>query len=315
MLVPIVLFVYNRPEHTRRTIEALQNNIDVAGSDLYVFSDGPKGVLDEKVLQVRKYIGKISGFRSVEILERNKNWGLSANIIDGVTQIVYRHERVIVLEDDILTSRHFVTFMNEGLRILEPDVRVKTISGYTDPYYYGKATAPFLTRKATSWGWGTWKRAWNEIEWDIGALLKKYETASQQRRLNILGNDYYAMLLQQKEGIIDSWAIRSYASFVYKEGFHLSPHIPLSINIGLDGSGIHCGKSDYYHYSEEQLSGARIDIRKENIMLNVKDEIARPIEDFSKEEKRGRNTEREGGLHKVKKALDCVLEKIMGTRQ
>ena len=103
ILAPIVLFTYNRPWHTRQTIEALQKNHLASESVIFIFSDGPKTKEDEpKVEEVRKFLKTIQGFKQIEIIEREKNWGLAKNIIDGVTKVVNEYGKVIVLEDDII---------------------------------------------------------------------------------------------------------------------------------------------------------------------------------------------------------------------
>src|SRR5689334_19947926 len=115
-LAPITLFVYNRPEHTRRTVEALLKNELAAESDLFIFSDAPKKPeSDESVRMVRDYIHAITGFKSVTIIERDRNWGLADSIIDGVTSVVNQYGRIIVLEDDLVVSAHFLEYMNTAL--------------------------------------------------------------------------------------------------------------------------------------------------------------------------------------------------------
>ena len=131
---PIVLFVYNRIEHTKITIEALKNNIYADESDLYIFSDGPKNEgAFEKVNEIRKILRNISGFRNVYIIEREKNYGLADNIISGVTEIVNKYKKVIVLEDDIVTSKYFLKFMNDSLDRYENNNEVMSVSGYISP--------------------------------------------------------------------------------------------------------------------------------------------------------------------------------------
>ncbi len=130
-LAPIILFTYNRPWHTRQTIEALQKNLYADKSRLIILSDGPKTEIDvPKVQKVREYIKTVKGFRSIEIIEREKNWGLANNIIDGVTRIINEYGKIIVLEDDIVTSPYFLKFMNEALEFYKDEERVMHISGY-----------------------------------------------------------------------------------------------------------------------------------------------------------------------------------------
>src|SRR5690348_17752623 len=108
MTAPIALFVYNRPEHTRRTVEALRHNRLAGHSRLDVFADGPKVPGDANVAAVRAYIRGIDGFASVSIHEREANAGLARSIIDGVTRVCEECDRVIVLEDDMVTTPWFL---------------------------------------------------------------------------------------------------------------------------------------------------------------------------------------------------------------
>ena len=114
---PIALFVYNRPQHTLETVQALLKNPECAQSDLYIFSDAAKNLdAQDAVSEVRAYVRQISGFQTISIIEREENWGLANSIIDGVTQLCRQYGKVIVLEDDLETSPHFLKYMNFKLR-------------------------------------------------------------------------------------------------------------------------------------------------------------------------------------------------------
>ena len=165
-LSPIVLFVYNRPWHTRQAIKALQNNELADRSDLFIYSDGPKGEQTDKAVQkVREYIYTINGFKTVTIRERKENMGLAGSIIDGVTAIVKEYGRVVVLEDDLVTSPFFLRYMNDALKLYEHDERIISIAGYIYPLSV-KLPTTFFLRGADCWGWATWKRGWNHFEKD-----------------------------------------------------------------------------------------------------------------------------------------------------
>ena len=159
-VTPIALFVYNRLGHTQRTIEALKQNILAENSGLIIFSDAPKSEAQtDAVQEVRKYIREIEGFQSVTIVEREANLGLARSIIDGVTTIVSKYGRIIVLEDDMVTSQYFLTYMNEALEKYADDERVVSIHGYVYPVKQSLPDAFFLPG-ADCWGWATWSRGW-----------------------------------------------------------------------------------------------------------------------------------------------------------
>ncbi|MDD4082332.1 MAG: glycosyltransferase [Sphaerochaetaceae bacterium] len=154
---PIVLFVYSRLDHTKRTVEALKNNLLADESNLIIFSDAPKNEKSKKAVEeVRKYIHSIKGFKSVKIIERKNNVGLANSIIDGVTKVVNKYGKIIVLEDDLVTSKYFLNFMNDSLELYKNESKVISISGYTYPV--GGLAETFFIKGTDCWGWATWKR-------------------------------------------------------------------------------------------------------------------------------------------------------------
>ena len=127
---PVALFLYNRPNQARRTVEALQRNGMADQTPLFVFCDGARTAQDAPGVEaVRNFAGSITGFAAVEVIERERNLGLSASIIDGVGDICSRFGRVIVLEDDLVTAPHFLRYMNDGLDLYAADDRVIAVQG------------------------------------------------------------------------------------------------------------------------------------------------------------------------------------------
>jgi len=238
---PIALFVYNRPRHTRQTVEALLKNEIAGESDLFIFSDYPKNSENANdVREVREYVKTISGFRSVSVVERDKNWGLANSIIDGVTSVVNDRERIIVLEDDLVVSPYFLDFMNRALKKYESEQQVIQVSGYMFPVKLKiKEDALFLPL-TTSWGWATWKRAWQLFDPDANGYPQVNEDLEMRKRFNLDGTyDYFSMLEAQLAGKVDSWAIRWYLTTFLIGGLTLYPRQSLILNTGFDGSGTH----------------------------------------------------------------------------
>lgn len=247
---PIALFVYNRPEHTRRTIHSLQNNEEQKNSDLFIFSDGPKDEASSvEVDLVRKYINTISGFKSVTIIARETNYGLARSIIDGVTNICNEYGRVIVMEDDLIVSPFFLRYMNDGLDKYESDSRIISIHGYMYPIQYHCPETYFL-KGADCWGWATWKRGWDLFEKDGRKLLSDLKSRRLIKRFDYYGAYRFSnMLKKQISGRNDSWAVRWYASALLHDKLTLYPCKSLVINIGFDGSGTHCSEYEVYNTS------------------------------------------------------------------
>ncbi len=244
---PIALFVYNRPAHTRQTVEALLKNELAGESDLIVFSDAPKKPeAAEAVREVREYIRTITGFRSVCIVERDRNLGLANSIIDGVTSVVNEHGRIIVLEDDLVTSPYFLKFINTALEIYQDDEKVMHISGYMFPIDNADLPETFFLRTASCWGWATWDRAWQYFEKNPGKLISEFNVPAIQR-FNMDGsNNFWAQVEQNADSLIDTWAIFWYASVFQKDGLCLHPRFSMVNNIGHDDTGEHCGKTDVF---------------------------------------------------------------------
>jgi hypothetical protein len=243
-LSPIVLFVYNRPEHTRRTLESLRDNVLASDSELFVYSDGPRSDLDRAAVEeIRRFLPTIEGFKRITLVERESNLGLARSVISGVTDVITQYGRIIALEDDLVTSKFFLRYMNEALAKYEHSDKVMHVSGYMLPVQNPeKLPDTFFYRGTSCWGWGTWKRAWDLFEPDAVKLLSAIRKRAQLKEFDVLGSmPYHNMLKEQVEGNIDSWAIRWYASVFLNNGLCLHPAYSLVNNIGNDGTGIHSG--------------------------------------------------------------------------
>ncbi len=246
MNAPIALFVYNRLTNTKKTVNALTKNLLAKESDLTVFSDGPKADKDiEKVNEIRNYLKTITGFKSITIIESAVNKGLAASIISGVTEIVNKYTRIIVLEDDLVTSPYFLTYMNDALEMYENEEKVASIHGFIYPV---KKELPetFFIKGADCWGWATWKRAWDLFESDGSKLLNELKNRKLTKEFNF--NNSYAytdMLERQIKGKNNSWAIRWYASAFLNDCYTLYPGKSLIGNIGMT-EGTHCNNGENF---------------------------------------------------------------------
>jgi len=249
-LAPIVLFVYNRPWHSKKTVEAINKNMLAEKSELYIFSDGPKNDKDiEGVKKVREFIKGIKGFSKTVIVERGKNLGLANSVINGVTEILQYHDRVIVLEDDLISSLHFLEFINSALIFYADDSKIISITGYGLPinipsdYKYEYYVLP----RASSWGWASWRNRWMDVDWQVKNYQEFNKDKIEQKKFNKGGEDLVPMLKAQIKGEINSWAIRwSYYHFI-KKGHCLYPVKSKIQNIGTDSSGTHSSTTNKYN--------------------------------------------------------------------
>jgi len=258
VLAPIALFVYNRPAHTIKTINALKANILASQSELIIFSDAARTAEKQaNVDEVRSYLKTITGFHSITIHYRPYNFGLAKSIIEGVTEVLKEHDAIIVLEDDLVTSPYFLSYMNEALEKYAEDDRVVSIHGYVYPV---KVTLPsaFFIIGADCWGWATWQRGWSIFNDDGQYLLDKLK---QQKLTSIFDFDnsypFTKMLEKQIKGKNNSWAVRWYASAFLERKLTLYPGSSLVHNIGNDSSGTHCGDDTRY---DVELNPSSIDL-------------------------------------------------------
>lgn len=250
MVSPVVLFVYNREGHAAKTLEALSRNQLAEQSRVFVFSDGPKTEKDkEKVKRVRETLEQYQGdFLEFEVIKADNNRGLANSVILGVTEIIKKYGKVIVLEDDIVTTPYFLSYMNQALDYYETNERIWSITGYTLPMRslnkYEKDV--FFSFRACSWGWGTWVDRWDNVDWELKDYFE-YKTDRQRIwKFERGGKDLPLLLENQKEGKIDSWAIRwCYYQSKY-DMLTVYPRVSLVQNIGYDGTGTHGGNEKVF---------------------------------------------------------------------
>ncbi|MGL4956279.1 MAG: glycosyltransferase family 2 protein [Bacteroidales bacterium] len=238
-LAPIALFTYNRIAHTKQTVQALQQNTLASQSDLYIFSDGWKDEADKnKVIEVRTYLHQITGFKSIQILESVNNKNLAHSLIKGISKLLSEYEKIIVFEDDIITSPLTLEFLNNALEIYKDDKNVGMIHSHS-------ITAEglpelFFDTRSGSWGWATWKRAWEEVNFNGEELLAEIQRKKLKKEFNYNSSiRFIKMLKHQIAGKNSSWAVRVYASFFLKGILTLYPGLSYSQHIGFD-VGTHC---------------------------------------------------------------------------
>lgn len=242
---PIVLFVYNRPWHTMRTVECLQKNRYAEQSELIIYADGPKeGEADAEIRKVRDYLRKISGFKRISITERNHNFGLASSVIEGATEVIDKYGKAIVLEDDLELSPDFLRFMNAALDRYNNDNKVMQISGHMFNLSIEAETDAVFLPFTNSWGWATWKRAWDLFDPTMEGYKKIITDKNLIIRFNLDGAlNFFEMLESQINGKLDSWAIRWYLDVFLATGMALYPVKSLVKHIGFGNGATHCRNS------------------------------------------------------------------------
>ncbi len=264
-LAPIILFVYNRPEHTRRTLRSLQTCELAADSELFIFSDAAKNADSEKaVAEVRKMIHSLKGFKQLSIQERATNLGLANSVIDGVSQVITHYGKAIVLEDDMIFANDFLVFLNEALVAYQSHPKIFSISGYSYPIRipdnYTKDV--YLLPRASSWGWATWANRWEKADWQMKDYSQFRKDGQLQNGFAQGGKDLVYMLIKQQKGMVNSWAVRwSYTHFKH-HAYCLFPRISKLQNIGNDKSGTHSPKTSRFE-TEMDNSSLHLDANPE----------------------------------------------------
>lgn len=248
MNAPIVVFAYNREEHLKRCLKALEVSASKHNSDLFIFVDGPKKK-DEagKVNAVRQFAlsYKSSAFNSVSVCCSEENKGLAQSIITGITEVIHKYGEVIVVEDDLVVTPGFIDFMNQALSCFKEDNRIWSVGGWIPDGMYGiSVTDAFLSLRAECWGWATWEDRWNLIDWSICDYKKKFRYSFLKRKsFNKAGNDMAEMLDAYYEKKINSWAIRFAYSQWKNKRYVVCPKFSMVNNEGFDGSGTNCHKN------------------------------------------------------------------------
>ncbi|WP_286230067.1 glycosyltransferase [Neobacillus mesonae] len=247
MLSPVAIFVYNRPEHTKKTIDALSKNDLADQTDVFIYSDAAKREKDiENVNLVRDYIESVpnsKSFKSVKIIKSKTNNGLAKSVLSGVNNIIKEYGKVIVVEDDLISSTDFLQYMNDALDFYKDNKKIWSISGYTFKFDYPKNYKHdvYLSYRGCSWGWATWEDRWENIDWDVKDYAEFKNSKNLRNKFNRGGRDMANMLDLQMKGKIDSWAIRWCYAQSKLDMLTVYPIVSRIKNIGLDGTGTHSG--------------------------------------------------------------------------
>jgi len=239
-LAPVALFTYSRLDTFQQVVAQLKKNERSAETDLFIFSDGPKTAAHEaKVSLVRDFIKTITGFKSIKILESPTNKGLAKSIIDGVSQVIEEYGKVIVLEDDLVTSSNFLVYMNAALDFYAGNPDIFSVAGFSYPMKHLGEQDVYFTLRGSSWGWATWKDRWLDIDWELKTYPAFRSDRTKRRQFNKMGSDMSHMLDKQMRGETDSWAIRWVYHQFQKHSYTVFPAVSKVKNIGFESGATH----------------------------------------------------------------------------
>lgn len=273
---PIILFVYNRPKHTALTLKALSQNKLASQSTLYIYADGPKKNAAPNALadinRTREIINSYRGCKDVVVIARDENYGLQRSVIEGVTDIVNKHEKVIVLEDDIITSPHFLQYMNDALNVYENEQKVLSIGALNFFATDEEVPETFFIAIPDCWGWATWKNRWQLFEPNAQLLLNRLREQGLIKKFNLNGAyNFESMLIAQIKGDISSWAIRWQALAYLENKLTLYPRCSVTKNIGFGKEGTHGGDDKYskkIKFADKQIVVKKIEVSEDPAITN-----------------------------------------------
>jgi GT2 family glycosyltransferase len=244
---PIALFAFNRPDKLNACLASLKENQGARSSDLYIFVDGPRDSKDiVKVEKVSDISRAATGFRSISVNISQKNLGLAKSLRSGISTVLREHNSIIVIEDDLILADSFLDFMNAGLTRFAQEKRVASIQGFQYPVI-PPLNELVAIRGADCWGWGTWKDRWESTNFDTNQLLFELRSRELENDFDLDGSmPYTRMLENQRQGLIDSWAICWHASMFLQDRVSIHPSDSLVFNSGNDGQGTHKGKDSMF---------------------------------------------------------------------
>jgi len=248
-LAPVGITVYNRPLHLQQTISSLLDCELSNETEVFFFIDAPRMVDLENCLAVKKFILKINGFKKVHLIERQVN-DFHENVLHCIDYLLNKYGKMIYLEDDIVVSPCFLKSMNRGLEIFESDVNVFSITGYRPPLtsFCHDEDVLYAVPRFTFWGMGIWKRSWDASEKRprISRLVRLMVNPSRLKFFWSGGADLILTFVADTFHKVEALDARLNMSQVELGMYTLYPSSAIAMNIGHDGSGIHCGTTDRF---------------------------------------------------------------------
>jgi hypothetical protein len=254
---PILFLTFNRPEITELVFEEIRK---VKPSRLYVASDGPRATYIEdikKIKQTRDIVNKIDWKCDLKELFRDENLGCGRACSEAVSWFFDNEEEGIILEDDTLPRPSFFEFCQELLDKYRDDTRVWHISGHkhlgikSDDYSYNFSNYPQL------WGWATWRRAWQNYEFNLSSSLSLIENSL--NNYNIFRSDKeielrIKILKKVLSGRLDTWDYQWEFTIRINNGLSIRPSVNLVENIGFGEAATHTKKSPRKKYESEEMN-------------------------------------------------------------
>ncbi len=265
--VAITIFAFNRPDHLENLLNSLSINKESEYLPILFYIDGVRNNSDKlKNFKIKSLINNFRKFLpNSKIIERKENIGSKSNIINGVSETLDIYDAVIVLEDDLILDKYFINYMLKGLEKYANNREVFHVSGFSFIKQEEKGKSIF-TRYMNCWGWATWSNRWALLNRNTKELEKSF-TKEEIYKFNLdNSHDFFRQLIENRMGIINTWAIFWYVTIFKNNGLCLTPINSLVLNKGYDGSGERLGEN----IDQLDLSNQIITIFPDNIVEDKK---------------------------------------------
>lgn len=252
--VPILLLIFNRPDSTQKVFEAIRQ---ARPTHLYLAADGPRPDRPNEAAlcgQTRAAVLEhIDWPCEVHTLLRSENLGSGLGVSEAISWFFAQQPEGIVLEDDCLPSPAFFTYCQQLLARYRNDSRVMHIGGNN---FSAKALLPqpedeesyFFSRQVQSWGWASWRRAWEQYDFELHLLpvLRKRglwqhlyswwpERLYWLNKFEPIANNPYAFKI---------WDYQWHFAIAAQSGLAIVPAVNLVQNIGFGQNATHTFEID-----------------------------------------------------------------------
>lgn len=243
MNAPILITVYDRDKHFKKTIESLLACNGADETVVFIALDGPaSNSASEKQISIKKYISKIKGFKKVNLIQRDENYGAVDNFNLARNEVFLNYDTIIITEDDNVFSPHFLSYMNKGLELYKSNKDIFAICGYLEPVILKTIDDTFSRQGFTSNGYGVWKNKYQKMENSNFLIVnERLSFINFQKMIDSMGYHVVSGLIyseKMKYFLLDYYI----CYYLYKKSMRcIFPKLSLVRNIGQDGSGMHSG--------------------------------------------------------------------------
>ena len=220
MRTPVALFIFNRPEHTARVLEAIAA---ARPTVLFVVADGPRADQpdDERLVsETRGVIDRVDWPCDVRTCYSEVNLNCHRRIASGL---------------DCLPDPTFFPYCEQLLERYRDDGRVHMISG-SNPIGARSEHSYHFSRCYGIWGWATWARAWQHYDAEMPAWPRLRETRWLEDHL---GDEDAATVARFWFDHLRQWDFQWMFSGWLEDALTATPSVNLVTNIGFGLGATH----------------------------------------------------------------------------